>query len=351
MLIPLFEISGTPYAMGFELGAKARRFIRAGLAFNKKHWRAMNHFSWAQSEKLLRHSCALAGRLIPKTYDELRGMADGSGTTVNDLFVLNSGEVLTAFQKQKKQRTHCTSILLRRGNHILHAHNEDWMAADKKWIYLIRAKPAGEPSFLAFTYGAWGINYGVNSAGLAYTADSQTATDTRRTGLSQTLVGREILRSHSIREATRRVLALPRADGHSYVVSSATGEGIVLETTPTAHAEIKVQPTGFLVHTNVYQTPQTARFEHSSRANSRFRLYRVHELLDGKKIITERDIVRALSDHKNYPESICNHAATINGKPADDETIASLVIDPIKQSITLHKGNPCMGKSELFRLT
>ncbi|MEK7623125.1 MAG: C45 family peptidase, partial [Patescibacteria group bacterium] len=255
--------------------------------------------------------------------------------------------------RKRKQCEKCTSILTSakrsKNGHLLHAHNEDWVAADREWIYLIRAKPAGEPAFLAFTYGAWGIHYGVNSAGISLTADSQTGLDARLPGLAPEMVGREVLRSVSVKSAIQRVLSIPRVDGHTYVIGSKNGDGVMLETTATTHAILKPKSDEILVHANCFEGKATSQMDPSAHTYSRFRCFRAEELLKDKKLVTEQDLYTVLSDHLNAPESLCHHLEP-NSPRYEEATIAAMVFDPAAQTLSIVRGNPCQSRSERFKL-
>lgn len=343
MRLPCFDIAGTPYEMGLTLGRNAQRLIRPSVLFYRKHWRAMVEpkMGWHESVKRLRASAALLKRRLPKTFEELRGIADGAKIPFSDIFTINSMEALHQFRREK-----CTSFIARTRAGILLAHNEDWMWGDRAWLYLVRARPKGEPAILAMTYGPWTGWYGVTRARLAYAADSQTATDAQ-TGIAQTFVGREILRARSLPDAIRRITSLPRADGHTYVIASPS-RGVLVETTATRAHITPVHRAA--VHTNFYQSSLAAH-EREPRTYSRFRAYRVKELLKHHRgAFTDRALFRILADHQNYPESVCNHTAEAARKKTGTQTITSLILNPRAGTASIIPSNPCHGRPQTVRL-
>ncbi len=346
-MLPFFEVSGNPYEMGLQIGALAKKMIRAGVEFYESHWKKLNGAAFGKHLALIEPCFSLTAKLLPKTFEELRGIADGSGVLFKNLFLINSMEMIGVFRSRER----CTSILVSSSKSAtgscLIAHNEDWISADGRLVYILRCRPVGEPAFLAFTYGAWIPQYGVNADGLALVADSNTSKD-RRVGLSQTLIGRDILRCNTVSQAVRRIRLLPRSDGHSYVFALPT-EGMILETTATETATLSLTSrTPIRVHANDYQAKKTATLElQQDRSYSKYRRERVFELLGEKKgLITKDDLIITLSDHERAPKSVCAH----KNHQTDEETIAKLIIDPAARTLEVWPHRSCESKAERFTL-
>ncbi|MDO8505827.1 MAG: C45 family peptidase [bacterium] len=347
-MLKLFTVSGAPYELGFQLGQKARTYIRAGAEFYRAHWKEMTGISWNLAMKLLQPSMALTAKLLPDTLAELHGMSKGSGVPWRDMFIINSMEALE-YARPKKEK--CTSIIARSRGQILLAHNEDWVAKDRDFLYMVRARPNWEPEYMYFGEGAWMQTYGLNSVGIGFVADSFTARDARRTGISPTFLGKEIMRCSTLSAAVKRITSLPRADGHAYVIIS-PDDGVVVETTATRHSLLSLQKKQYLAHTNFYQAAALRTYEQSVRSYSRFRCLRVRELLDAKtnRVIREKELFDILSDHENYPQSICCHVGQEARNPVEDQTIASVIIDPCQLTMTVRHGNPCHAVTQKFHL-
>jgi len=345
-MIPLFEVSGSPYEMGKQIGAQAQKLIRAGAEFYQKNWETINGGPFESQLALVQPAMPIAKASAPKSFDELRGISEGSGVSLPTLFLINSLETVGTFNNYER----CTTVLVHPSKSAtastLLAHNEDWISCDRNLVYALRAKPEGEPAFLGFTYGAWMPQYGLNEAGLAFIADSNTATD-RHLGVSQTFVSREILRCPSVDEAVRHVRALPRADGHTYILASAT-EGVMLETTAARDAALLISvETPWRVHTNYYQSKELEAFEREEHPNSTYRYGRVSELLAAKDgPLGKGDLAAALSDHANAPSSVCSHT----DEHVKEETIARLIIDPAARTMEVSAYRSCESKPERFSI-
>jgi isopenicillin-N N-acyltransferase-like protein len=73
--------------------------------------------------------------------------------------------------------------------------------------------------------------------------------------------------------------------------------------------------------------------------NSRLRLYRLENLLKHENMITVESVKKILSDHSNFPKSICKHVK----KGVNDEvsTIGSVIINITDKTLYFTSGNPC----------
>lgn len=347
-MLKLITVSGTPDELGFQLGQKARSYIRAGARFYRAHWKEMTGISWNRAAELLRPSIALTAKLLSDTFAELQGTSKGSGVPWRDMFIINSMEALE-YARPKKEK--CTSVIARSRGKILLAHNEDWVAKDKDFLYVVHARPRGYPEYLYFGEGAWMQTYGLNNAGIGFVADSLTSRDARRTGVSQTFIGKEIMHCRTLGAAIKRITSLPRADGHAYVLVS-PDDGVVVETTATRSALLLLGKKKYLAHTNFYQSPRLQSYEESTRPYSRFRCARVHDIVAARqgRTLTEKALFNVLSDHEHYPQAMCCHVAEHAQSTVEDETIASIVLDPARLTMAVRNGNPCHGVTQKFQL-
>lgn len=357
MRLHVLEVGGSPFKLGYSWGRQARTEIRAGVLFYKTHWQKLTGFSWNRAWAFMQPGLILLQRFLPATFQELQGVGQGSGVPWQELFMINSLEAL----KHKRER--CTSILAKNNQQIFLAHNEDWIAQDQRWLYLLKAKPKAGPNFLVLTYGAWLQTYGLNSVGLAYAADSLASTDTHPRGIAATFIGRELMRCATIAQATRIIRKLPRAHGHAYALAHKNGQGLVIETTARKYALLNFSKKchssqygifSTLVHTNFYQAPTLQKYLVGARTYSRWRFCRVNELLrtiylrKSSKQTSPTKLFAILSDHQNYPEAVCCHRAEVEQNPLEDQTLSSLVLDPEAGTLWVTAGNPCAHAPQKF---
>ena len=343
-MLKLIEVSGAPFEMGIEWGSKVRRQFHAGAKFYKRHWKKLVKHSWRESVKILEPTIALTQKLLPLTFAELQGVGKGSGVPWQDLFVLNSFESIEHISTRER----CTSIITRRQNRVLLAHNEDWIYSDRKWIYVLKAKPTNMPAFLVMPYGCWMQTYGINSSGIAFVADSDHSR-IMRPAISSTFIGREIMRCRTINAAIKRITLLPRAESHTYVLTDANGDAGGVETTATSHTVIRSQH-NYFVHANYFQSKLNRYMTKPRRAYSRFRVKRATTLLSKINPLSIEQLRQVLADHEHYPRSICCHISEEKHSQIDEQTIASIMMDSQARTLCVVQGNPCRGKLQKFSL-
>lgn len=353
----IIDVHGKPEEMGLAIGREARLLVHDQLALYKKHWKELTGVGWTESLERVRAYEESARVHAPRACAELAGIAAGAGVSARELFLLNSYEEIEAMHdvgEKRAKRGKCTSVALL-GPHMHDGrarigHNEDWVWFDTDFLYVVRAKPDRGPAFLSVTYGGLLPNYGVNEHGLAQVCDSLAATD-ERVGVPRLLVCREVLGSaRSIDDAAKIIRNMPRAGGYNHLLMDARGRAVNLETTATKEVLRPVHD--FSAHTNFYQDGTLDAMSLHTATYSRYRYYRVSELLRGlvrsDAGATVSSMFDVLSDHQNYPESVCRHRS--DRADDHDQTIVSYIIDPARRTISVRPGNPC-GKTTRKKVT
>ena len=113
---------------------------------------------------------------------------------------------------------------------------------------------------------------------------------------------------------------------------------------------------GIIVHTNHFissRLPILPRKDMGKRkfTDSFVRLGRADKLLRKKgSEISEEDIKAVLTDHVEYPSSICRHDDEKLEKGLRMGTVFSMIINLTKGEILFCKGNPCELEYEKYRI-
>ncbi len=337
--------------MGCELGRKIKHCITADIRFYQSFWLQKYKIGWKKTINRLVPYMQITQRQHSDVWEKLRGIAQGSHTRVEDLFTINAEEVVAAWQTISE---HCSTLLILPAasatRRIILAHNEHDVWNEVERMYVVRARPKNKPHILALGYGAWLPTYGINSAGIAFASDTNTATD-QRVGIPPYLVGDKILQQRTLRAAVNSVRNAKRANGYTFVIGSANGRGVVMETTAARTVFLKLTP--FNVHTNYYQST-LRKFEQDVRTYARFRAARLQELMTSHfsefRQFNPRSIKKILADHLNYPEAVCFHGGETAGKKEGEQTIAMLLMEPTEGRMLVIHGNPCNGHKQVFSL-
>ena len=332
---------GAPRERGRQIGEAAAPLIQRMLATYRElieSSQARLKLSWAAAViQARKYASYAAGRYM----EELTGMADGAGATLDDLLVLNCAEALVSDPPPLK----CTSLALgpewTEDRHVLLAHNEDWWPQDEHTLYLIHAEPEREPPFLALTYGGLLPCIGLNAAGLAQCCDSVYPTDSR-VGVPRAFVARSVLGASDLAEAARRAAHPDREAGYNHLVINQEGDILSLEASALRHAVLPDQA-GALVHTNHYLDPGMREIETDPEGltRSRLRYDRASELLYDGRPHSRASLARILADHQNSPSSICSHPQEFRDPLDQYATIASVIVDLSEMTLHVAPGRPC----------
>jgi isopenicillin-N N-acyltransferase-like protein len=278
-------------------------------------------------------------------------MADGAAIDFNDLLALNCMEALT----EDALHAGCTSLAAApeatADQTLLVGHNEDWLPDDFDAVYLIHARPAAEPAFLAVTYGGLLPNIGFNEHGIAQCCDSVYPNDVR-IGVPRIFVSRAVLAAHTPSEAIRAAVNRQRAAGYNHLIAHSSGDIYSVEVS-AENFEVIYGADGLLVHTNHYASAHMRAVERDSEEliSSRVRYNRASRLLRSQAgRLSLKSLQAILADHVNYPQSICCHTETGDTPIERQQTIASLLMDLTSQTMHVAWGTPCRSEYHAFRL-
>ncbi len=350
--VPLIEVKGSHLSLGQQIGEAMRPLVQHSIENAKKVISATHddlHLSWEGAKNQARKYMPFAQERYPHYVDELEGLALGANVNLTELSVVNFLEGVTT---DALHLTKCTSLAVSEQNtanqHVLVAHNEDWLPDDEPDVYLVSAKPEDEPAFLAMTYGGLLPNIGFNESGVAQCCDTVYPNDTR-IGIPRVIVSRAVLGAKTIGEAIRRTLVPLRAAGYNHLIAHESGEMYNVEVSARSF-DILYALDGYLVHTNNYLSLKMEAIEEDpdELINTRVRYFRALHLLRESKKHTAKTLTSILKDHINFPNSICNHAVDDADILRREKTIVSMVMDLSACKMEVAWGNPCVNRYETF---
>ncbi len=338
-MIPLIETGGTAYEIGFDVGRAAREQIHAAAASARADFARVNDHR--VTERISAYVAATEAA-APEVIDEMRGLAA-------EIFVMNASAEL---HQEAGRFQECTVAGVTpagtANGHVLVAHNEDAAAGWGDLTYLIRAEPKDAPAFVAFTYAGLLLHQGVNAAGLASVGNALYAYDARP-GIPKLLLYRRAIAQRTIEDAIRVVTDPARAYGNNHLFATQEGEIIDVEVSG-CHWAMLHAGNRFLVHTNHFVSSELSHLDRNEDLlNSRLRLWRLQRLVDAAwGTITPETLRTMMSDHSNYPRSLCKHHAPES--ELDYGTIGSIVIDVTTRTVWAAAGNPCRAEWREVRL-
>ena len=352
--LPIIRINGTHLQMGCQIGEARREQVKHSIE-NARVLLADAYeqlqLTWDGATIQSRKYIPFAEERYPKYVEELKGIAQGANVSFDDVAIVNAMEAVTM---DALHLTKCTSMAVNQertcNDHVLVAHNEDWVPEDEDDVYMIHARPIDEAPFLAMTYGALLPNIGLNAYGIAQCCDSVYPSDSR-IGIPRVLVSRAVLAARTPGEAISHTLIRQRAAGYNHLIAHESGELYNVEVSARRFALLSTQD-GMLAHTNHYLDPQMQAIETDTDEliSTRVRYFRALHLLNLTPKHTFHTLQAIQRDHVNHPDSICNHANLAENPLDREKTITALVIDLTNRQIHATSGNPCTNTYFTYQL-
>ncbi|MDF2811284.1 MAG: peptidase [Microvirga sp.] len=313
--IPVIEITGTPAERGYAYGRAAadriaRSFELYGGAMEKRG------VAWNDALAAAPKFFDEIDKLEPAMAEELRGIAEGSGVSLEGVVIVNArSEIMHRLAPKAAAidlQDGCTGIIVQpeatADKFLIHAQNWDWMLAARETVVLLRVRDA-DHELLTFVEAGGLARCGLNSAGLALTGNSlRIDTALPETGLPISLIRRKVLAARSFSEALSAIYKSPRGCANNMMLSHATGEAIDLETTPREVFWLAPSD-GLLVHANHFRSEAArAKLYDAGVAlapDSLSRELRLERLLRAKcGTIRVDDVISALHDTWGAPDGV-----------------------------------------------
>lgn len=351
--IPTFDISGTGRELGRQHGEAAREQIRASVAFYKESFKKASGLAWPEILELVPRWIPAIEAYLPGITEELRGIADGSGITFNEVLALNArGELSHGNPFRDEEPEGCSSFAIlpeaAADGHTYAGQNWDWLAQTGATVILLRIAQPGKPTIVLQTEAGQIGRHGANSAGIALNANGLGPRFGKPGGLPQPFIRRKILESTEMQSALKAVFDSRQSVCTNLVITHRDGFAIDLETTPERHGWM--YPTdGILAHTNHFVSfvpEQIAATYRPFSVNSLWRLPRLERGLQAVRTATgpagTRDaIADALRDHFGHPNSLCKHDDPRQGTGDRYHTVASSIVDLTSGDYWISSGPPC----------
>ena len=343
---PLIEVSGTPHERGVQYGRQAASRIKRGLQHYGEQLRQLDLDAAGITSLVAEY------RPTIEAYDdtfipEMRGIAEGASVTFEDIALLNARTEILQLASRPASRAHlhpgpaepvdgCTGLVAlpgaTAGKRLIHAQNWDWKAecAETAIVQLVHRDDG--PDILTFTEAGGLARSGLNSAGIAITANYlQSDLDYRAIGVPLALIRRKALLQQHLALAMQTVYAAPKSASNNMIVSHAGGIAIDFECAPDETFQVHADR-GLIVHANHWQSPVAlSKLRDTGIQNTPDSLYRdlrVRELLSPNLgALTTGHVKAALFDDFASPWSVCRPPRLNTGNNLS-ATVAMIVMQP-----------------------
>jgi hypothetical protein len=291
----------------------------------------------------------------PFLWEELDGMAHGSGVPLGELLLLQArAEVLRVHRAAKtgagtQAALECTTFAVggRRtaGEGVLFGQNVDLAPFLEEFGAVVRQYPKDAPAALLYTSAGLLGHNGLNEAGVGICANFVDDPSDWGEGLPRYLLSRLALRQESAEAALAAALAPPRAASRNLLIADGGGTFIDAECLRDRVGVIHGVD-DMLVHANHLEAPALRGLETPSE-NSLCRRRRLEELIAGAaEPLTAAHIRDFYRDHANQPHSLCVHP--FPGR--DVKTVASVIGDLAAHELHAAKGSPCQAPYATYTL-
>ena len=343
------EVRGTPAEMGRQLGEAAREELhefdaalleRANLEFPVKRETALS----------------LAARCVPyvEAYDptmleELRGISESSGLSLDQLMLLQVRNQLKPEAAEGCTAFALTPEICHNGSATLGQNWDNDPGLDSFTVVLTRRPKVG-PAHINITHVGRVAYIGLSEAGIGVCLNTLPA-PSRELGVPHYFTVRGIYQARSLEEAVRAVARAERAIPANILLSTPQGPADLEVTLGDVHV-LEDTVVGVLTHANhclhPELTPVEEKYDDLMQSCSRQR--RIDALLhEAEPPFTVEQLGGVLSDHDDYPTSICRH-------PNDDPTtgycrsVFSVIMEVDEGRMHVSHGNPCDTPYETYTL-
>lgn len=335
-IVPLLAFEGTSFECGVQLGMAWRQTLHHNASLARDRWTPW----WRKGL-----GARLAQQRAPHLVDIYRGMAKGAGID----------EEVCGYTPYSAPLEGCTSFAVHEKLTVdgagLAGQTKD-TPRNRTFLYqVIRLKTSDAPGLLTLTYPGELIGYGFAENGMAIFRNSLFVTPKESSGeLPFDAFGMLAHFASSLDE----VVELARKHGVRIVghmtIADPTGRAVGLELCQGDVGVIKGRD-GLYVHANhaiaeKFKPLVTRKDREEERGGaSVHRQSRLYELMEQSRgRLTPQMMLQNLSDHANYPRSICSH------RGQEYHTTAAVVVEPSRGLLHVTRGAPCQNWPVTYRL-
>lgn len=341
--LSVISLSGNAFEQGLTYGRIEQEKILKAIHFYSGMFEGMAGISWEKAKSISSSFLPAIQDYYPEALDEMRGISQGANLCFEDILTLNCrSEVLFA----QPDGCSCIGLLPEQSTdgHVYLGQTWDWLRKSGEHISIVKIQQDHGPDILmvveAGVIGGKGLNSNGIGVGLNCTSVSK-----GQIGVPLHIMFRTILNATTISNGLDYIAKAKRAGAGTFNLGSSEGFLMSVEYTPD-NFDVLMAENSPLCHTNHYQSPlfkdqDTFKVE---LTDTFVRLNRMRRLCQAHTEKYDRTfLMSVLSDHANYPDSICSHE-----DPADPPfkqlcTVYSMMMDLTERTLWITPNNPCEG--------
>ncbi|KAL3468182.1 AAT-domain-containing protein [Aspergillus heterothallicus] len=326
------KCSGSPREIGEQHGVAASAHIARCIEFYTGMFQKTSSLAWKDVLSLAEGFAKRIKDVWPKYYEEMKGIAEGSGHSVLDIVALNVRTEI-AFGCFSDG---CTALSWQSETHSFLAQNWDWRPAQKQNLIILEIQPSnGKPSIKMMTEAGIIGKIGFNSVGVGVCLNAIRAHGMDPTRLPVHLGLRMALDSSSTSEAVASLKEYGVASSAHLLIADTT-ESAGCEVTSKTVAVLPMDEKRRVIHSNHLLLEHPGVVDTAWLKDSPFRVERMRQLTDelvgSGEEPTWNGVQGLFVDRENAPVAIC--------RSGDIETLFNIVMDLKARRAIVRFGRP-----------
>jgi len=356
---PHVRVAGSAEQRGRQYGEQASDRVRRSVSAYRDVFAELAGWDWQTVRAEAARFEPPIAAFGPQYLAEMRGIADGAGIDFGDVLAINvRTEVMFAAKARQAAASttrtgpaECSAFAVApapgRAGATLLGQNWDWLPHTADTVVVLEARQDDGPDFVTAVEAGLLAKAGMNSAGLGLVTNALvTADDRGEPGLPYHVLLRAIMDCPTVSDAISALQAGFRSSSANYLLAHRDGIVLDVEACPGDFSRLYLlypDPDGIILHTNHFLADRFAGTDVSVWAmpDSPVRLQRLRagvQAAPDHSLATFREL---LSDHANYPSSVCCHPDARMPRYDQGITATSVLMDLEARQMCVTDGNPC----------
>jgi isopenicillin-N N-acyltransferase-like protein len=341
----VYRWSGSPYEIGRQHGQALRHEIVQELMPALQS--AAGVLGWSEARVLDRHRAlyeTVFEELVPRAVEEIKGLAQGAELSYEQAFFAATRDGAKPSQPMKSGEG-CTAFFCGRNTtrdaNILMGQTKDTPSCLSRYR-IMQFRYDDGLRIVQLNYPGWIAHIGLSSHGLANTGNSLYAQSPDGDSVPFSLLKRLVMERKTIEDVLAAVSKL-QFENCCVIIGSSSGHGLCIEFVAGRRSVREISQHAY-GHANAILDRDLQSLEEPSAdtlgnlASSRCRQNNVQDLLNKNKGQLDLETLKhILSDHTDYPNSICRH-----GVRGELRTTSAFIADLTACKVHLCIGNPCV---------
>ena len=346
--------SADPFTRGQQYGRQAADLIRLGIEGYQRHFAKTLGLTWESITEKSRLYTDLLAREFPTELEEARGIADGSGVSLDEILALNCRYEILKYQPKE-----CTTGVVlpvvsanKRSTYLI--QNWDYRPWVERHAVILSIDDENGTHIIGVTEAGQLVRNGMNNWGVGLCANNLTYVfDTGEIGAPVTFIRRKALNCRSFSALCDTVRKNKRGVSCNFMLASSDGRAVDMEATPGGVFEV-CPSRGLLTHAN----HMVAGAAYCTNRGTKFRDRVLRQSLEAAAGSLDLPAIQqALRNHETFPgapdtypeadciEAVCSHVP--HGNYDEDKTwktISSSIYHLDAGVAYICKGCPCEGE-------